>query len=49
MTVPLPQGEGYILLEYGDTAPRKAGRIFSFTALILLGALIVVAFVRQRR
>ena len=48
MTVPLPQGEGYILLEYGDTGPRKVGRIFTFASLIVLGALIVVAFVRRR-
>lgn len=43
MTVPVPQGEGYILLRYGDTLPRAIGRLISIATLVgltLAGVLV---------
>jgi hypothetical protein len=41
MTVPIPKGEGYVLLRYEDTLPRMIGRYISLATatLLLLGAL----------
>ena len=41
MTVPIPQGEGYVLLRFEETWPRTIGRFVSLTTggLLLLGAL----------
>ncbi len=41
MTVPVPQGDGYLLLRFEDTPPRLIGKYISFAtaALLLLGAL----------
>ena len=36
MTVPVPSGEGYVLLEYGDTPPRTIGRAITLVTLGLL-------------
>ena len=38
MTVPVPGGEGYVLLEYGDTPPRTIGRAIT---LVTLGVLLL--------
>jgi len=44
MTVPAPaDGEGYILLRYGDTPPRTIGRWISLATLLLLGGALIVA------
>ena len=41
MTVPIPQGEGYVLLRYEDTPPRIIGKYVSLaTALLLLIGLL---------
>ena len=41
MTVPVPKGEGYIVLRYEDTLPRTIGKYISLATalLLLLGAL----------
>ena len=37
MTVPVPKGEGYIVLRYEDTPPRVIGKYISLaTAMVLL-------------
>jgi hypothetical protein len=39
MTVPVPQGEGYLLLQYEDTPPRTAGKLISLATVgLLVGA-----------
>lgn len=38
MTVQVPPGEGYLLLVYEDTPPRKAGGIITVATLLLLTA-----------
>jgi hypothetical protein len=41
MTVPVPSGEGYVLLRYEDTSPRTAGKMISWATigmLLLAGA-----------
>ncbi|MFN2202285.1 MAG: 6-pyruvoyl-tetrahydropterin synthase-related protein [Caldilineaceae bacterium] len=48
MTVPVPVGEGYVLLEYGDTPPRIYGRWITWATLgFILLAAIVVAWRRR--
>ena len=46
MTVPVPVGEGYVLLRFDDTWPRIAGRWISLATLglLLLGALAMFWF-----
>jgi hypothetical protein len=46
MTVPVPAGEGYVLLRFEDTPPRIAGRAIS---LATAGLLIVVGALAGRR
>ncbi|MBV7335399.1 hypothetical protein KFU94_45600 [Chloroflexi bacterium TSY] len=43
MTIPVPKGEGFVLLRFEDTAPRTIGKQISLgtLALLLLGGLIV--------
>ena len=42
MTVPVPQGEGYLLLRFEETAPRTIGRYLSLaTALLLLAGCFI--------
>jgi hypothetical protein len=49
MTVPIPTGDGYVRLEYGDTPPRTVGRIISLTTLgVLLLTGAVLAFRRPQ-
>jgi hypothetical protein len=49
ITVPVPPGEGYVRLEFGDTPPRKAGRWISImTAAALLVALVLSWAARRR-
>jgi hypothetical protein len=36
MTVPVPVGEGYVLLEYGDTLPRTVGRWITWATIIVM-------------
>ena len=45
MTVPVPPGEGYVLLRFEDTLPRIVGRWISLStlALLALGVIVVVA------
>jgi hypothetical protein len=38
MTVQVPRGEGYLLLVYEDTSPRRIGGIISLSTLVLLAA-----------
>jgi hypothetical protein len=47
MTVPVPVGEGYVLLRFEDTPPRTVGRWISLATLTLLG-LVVLAVVVMR-
>lgn len=50
MTVAVPPGEGFLLLEYGDTLPRAAGRWLSLgAALALLLAAAGAALGGRRR
>jgi len=37
MTVPVPTGEGYVLLRFEDTWPRTSGRIITLVTAALLG------------
>jgi len=48
MTVPVPVGEGYVLLRFEDTPPRTIGRSISLVTLALL-VLCGVALVGYRR
>ena len=48
MTVPVPVGEGYVLLEYGDTAPRIYGRWITLATLGLISLAAIVALWRRR-
>ncbi len=48
MTVPVPTGEGYLLLRFEDTPPRVVGRFISLaTALLLLLAGLLLALRRS--
>jgi hypothetical protein len=51
MTVPVPVGEGYVLLRFEDTPPRIIGRWISLGTLALLafGSLLVFWFNRRER
>ena len=49
MTVDAPPGEGYILLTYGDTAPRRVGRWISWATIALMLVAIAWSTMRQRR
>ncbi len=45
MTVPVPAGEGYVLLRFGDTPPRVIGRDISLATVVVLalGGLAIAA------
>jgi hypothetical protein len=45
MTVPVPPGEGYVLLRFEDTLPRIAGRSLSW---VTIGLLILIGVVMAR-
>jgi len=50
MTVDVPPGEGYLLLVYEDTPPRKLGGTISLvTLLLLVGAGVFIAWQGRRR
>ena len=51
MTVPVPPGEGYVLLRYGDTPPRTVGRWISIATLtgLAFGALVAIIWNRRQR
>jgi len=49
MTVPVAPGEGYLLLEYGDTQPRFVGRWVSIGTAILLVVLLLATIILQPR
>ena len=44
MTVPVPTGEGFVLLRFEDTPPRIVGRLISqiTLGLLVLGGLVLV-------
>ncbi len=42
MTVPVPAGEGYVRLEYGDTTPRKVGRTITWATILLMAAIAAI-------
>lgn len=49
MTVPVPEGEGFVLLRFEDTPPRIVGKTitwFTIGAMFIAGALL---WIRQRR
>jgi hypothetical protein len=48
MTVPVPPGEGYVLLRYGDTPPRTVGRWMSIATLAGLAFGALLAIIRNR-
>lgn len=49
MTVPVPVGEGYVRLEYGDTPPRNLGRWITWATVALLLAAGGFSLWRQRQ
>jgi hypothetical protein len=49
MTVPVPVGEGYVLLRFEDTPPRIVGRVISQLTLVVLALGGLVAVWRKRR
>nr|HMN30344.1 hypothetical protein [Caldilineaceae bacterium] len=49
MTVPVPQGEGYLLLRYEDTPPRTAGKLIALATVGLLAVATVWETWRQRK
>ncbi|MGL4649178.1 MAG: hypothetical protein ACRC1H_07205, partial [Caldilineaceae bacterium] len=49
ITVPVPPGEGYVRLVYGETPPRVIGRWVSLGTLILLALAWFVVALRERR
>ena len=49
MTVPLPQGEGYVLLSYTDTSPRTVGRTISLITLVVIILLVAVRLIHRWR
>jgi hypothetical protein len=51
MTVPVPPGEGYVLLRFEDTPPRIAGRWASLStlAVLMVGGIIAVWQWRQQK
>ncbi len=50
MTVPVPPGEGYLLLEYGTTPPRTIGKYVTWlTLIVMVVALGALLFVPERR
>lgn len=48
MTVPVPQGEGYVLLRYEDTMPRIVGRVITLGTIFLLLLTSIIVGVRYR-
>jgi hypothetical protein len=48
MTVPVPPGEGYVLLQYRDTTPRQVGRWISIATAVLLVAVALWSLVRPK-
>ncbi len=49
MTVPVPTGDGYIRLSYGDTLPRTVGRWMSWCTIMALAIAGILLQIRQRR
>jgi hypothetical protein len=49
MTVPIPQGEGYLLLRYEDTPPRTVGRLITLATVGLLVVAVVWEALQQRK
>jgi hypothetical protein len=49
MTVPVPPGEGYLLLRFEDTAPRTIGKTISLATLALLALSGLITLTRRRR
>ncbi len=49
MTVPVPKGEGYVLLQYGDTMPRIVGRNITLGTIVLLLLASVIVGTRYRK
>jgi hypothetical protein len=49
MTVPVPPGEGYVVLRFEDTPPRVVGRWISLSTLTLLAVVGVAGLVRRQR
>jgi hypothetical protein len=48
MTVPLPKGEGHVLLRYEDTLPRTVGRVISLATCGVFVIVGVALLVRRR-
>lgn len=48
MTVPLPEGEGYLLLRFEDTPIRLLGQGISLASLALLALVGLFSFIRRR-
>ena len=45
MTVPLPEGEGFVRLQFEDTLPRRIGKQISIGSLSLVGMLLLIVCV----
>lgn len=45
MTVPLPEGEGFVRLQFEDTSPRRIGKQISIGSLSLIGLLLLTVCV----
>jgi hypothetical protein len=50
MTVPVPTGEGFVLLRFEDTQPRIVGRLISqgTLGLLVLGGLVMIWLKRAK-
>ncbi len=49
IVVPIPQGEGYILLRFEDTPLRRVSKLVTLAFVIGLLAILAVAYVLRRR
>ena len=49
MTVPVPKGEGYLLLRFEDTLPRTVGKYVSLATAVLLLTSSFVLYRRRRK
>jgi hypothetical protein len=49
MTVPVPAGEGYVLLRFEDTPPRTVGRIISLATAAVLAAVGLFGWWQRRQ
>lgn len=49
MTIPVPKGEGYLLLRYEDTPPRTIGKTISLATLALLCLSVLITTFKPKQ